>query len=681
MRITYIWILLCLSWEIRFTQASLNGNNITSVVLEKNFLVNLKINAFLDDHRLIRLNISWENFTDPIEHMYVSFIDGKGCSAIEDIDIFPAKESSYLIRPSPDLTNPVDILMNGCKYEIIFDGVYSTQNFNQLVNYTIPDCVQDKCKCRKRTDSPHEIGSITSLTDGHYFIRWLKKPNINITIIDISYKRQKNSTTFTNVKEESTTDTGIKILLTDIKEDVPYTVIIRYSLDGCIYVSSRNFTIPKKSNVQLIILITTLIIALILLIIVILSYKYLKKLFSSAKGYKHEVYPLNPLPSSSKKEVVNPKYVSLEFLENAYKYDDYELPRRRIIKEKILGEGEFGVVYEGRVFELGSKQGYTKVAIKELRENSPKEGEQDLLDEMEIMKIIGHHDHIIGLLGCVRVDRPLMMILELADISLKNYLMQLRKRWSDRRSTFFFADYNDSFDTWQEQKTNNQTTVSQTLSPVSITSSSLPSSANTEITTLGGEYVSRIEAVLDHNELHRFAVQIARGMEHLEKINITHRDLATRNVLMMADGRVLKISDFGLSRDAIYSPSGKRKMPLRWWPIEAIEQRTWSSKSDVWSFGIVLWEIGTLGAFPYNKTPDTLLLYDLKMGKRLERPKICTDGLYKLMLDCWSENPERRPSFADIVEHLDEKKKKIYVDFNGLNPTYDFPPATDEPVL
>ncbi|KAJ8931027.1 hypothetical protein NQ314_016120 [Rhamnusium bicolor] len=133
------------------------------------------------------------------------------------------------------------------------------------------------------------------------------------------------------------------------------------------------------------------------------------------------------------------------------------------------------------------------------------------------------------------------------------------------------------------------------------------------------------------------------------------RDLAARNILITSN-KVLKISDFGMSRTGSYVNRTSKKIPLRWMAIESIEDQKWDSKTDVWSFGVVLWEIGTL-------------------GKRLDRPKICTDDLYALMLRCWSENPAERPSFARLVELLDVKRQKIYVEFNQLSPKYVFPPT------
>ncbi|GFG29559.1 hypothetical protein Cfor_00289 [Coptotermes formosanus] len=189
----------------------------------------------------------------------------------------------------------------------------------------------------------------------------------------------------------------------------------------------------------------------------------------------------------------------------------------------------------------------------------------------------------------------------------------------------------------------------------------------------------KLEYILDPKELQNFAVQIARGMTHLEQKQITHRDLAARNVLIN-ERKILKISDFGLSRSGVYVNTKRKKVPLRWLSVEAMRENFYSSKSDVWAFAIVLWEIGTLGGFPYPTVSDMDLLNFLDEGKRLEKPDNCSDELYTLMLQCWSKTPDMRPSFAEIVSHLDSVicRKRVYVDFTSLKPNYSFPPTEQQ---
>lgn len=131
--------------------------------------------------------------------------------------------------------------------------------------------------------------------------------------------------------------------------------------------------------------------------------------------------------------------------------------------------------------------------------------------------------------------------------------------------------------------------------------------------------------------------------------------------------------------------------------IEAIRDNLYSSKSDVWAFGIVLWEIGTLGrviktsfcslsllklhltgGFPYPCVQNNEIMRFLDAGNRLEKPEICSQFLYELMMECWNENPDDRPSFSEIYERLNPSKNVVYIDFTVLNPSYVFPP-TQEP--
>lgn len=171
--------------------------------------------------------------------------------------------------------------------------------------------------------------------------------------------------------------------------------------------------------------------------------------------------------------------------------------------------------------------------------------------------------------------------------------------------------------------------------------------------------------VLDQQELQGFAIQIANGMTHLEDLGLTHRDLAARNILI-DDRKRLKISDFGLSREGVYVSTRMKKMPLRWLSIEAIRRSLYSSKSDVWAFGVVLWEISTLGRFPYEDVENTALLPFLLSGGRLKKPENCSDKLYEVMLTCWHENPMERPSFARLMEIFQEPEQKIYIDLDEL---------------
>ncbi|CAG9761026.1 unnamed protein product [Ceutorhynchus assimilis] len=226
------------------------------------------------------------------------------------------------------------------------------------------------------------------------------------------------------------------------------------------------------------------------------------------------------------------------------------------------------------------------------------------------------------------------------------------------------------------------------MSESSTSSSGLPSVTDTLLTPLYLEpptplidlsenKLERVKPVLDNKELQDFALQIASGMAFLESIDVTHRDLAARNILV-SENKVLKISDFGMSRTGIYVNTAQKRQPLRWMAPEAIESRRCDNKTDVWSFGVVLWEIGSLGAFPYKDLSNEQVIAHILQGKRLDRSETCTDKLYQLMQTCWYQNPDDRPRFEDIARQLDTNNGKIYVDFSKISPKYVFPPTQED---
>lgn len=117
------------------------------------------------------------------------------------------------------------------------------------------------------------------------------------------------------------------------------------------------------------------------------------------------------------------------------------------------------------------------------------------------------------------------------------------------------------------------------------------------------------------------------------------------------------------------------QLPLRWLSIEAIRDNIYSSKSDVWAYGVVLWEIGTLGASPYPTISNNELIPFLLEGKRLEKPEICTNKVYDIMLKCWKENPLERPTFDELYKMLSPSIG--YVNIGSISDDYVFPPIKD----
>lgn len=167
--------------------------------------------------------------------------------------------------------------------------------------------------------------------------------------------------------------------------------------------------------------------------------------------------------------------------------------------------------------------------------------------------------------------------------------------------------------------------------------------------------VNPVVDFLTSSDLLSFAKQICDGMDFLSRKKVVHRDLAARNILVCSD-KTVKISDFGLSRDIyqdnFYRKTGNGKLPIKWLALESMTHQVYTSQSDVWSFGILLYEIVTLGAVPYSSISVENILKVLRTGYRMERPNHCHMLLYELMTLCWHTNPTDRPSFDELSEKL-----------------------------
>ncbi|XP_075059047.1 tyrosine-protein kinase FRK [Mixophyes fleayi] len=165
--------------------------------------------------------------------------------------------------------------------------------------------------------------------------------------------------------------------------------------------------------------------------------------------------------------------------------------------------------------------------------------------------------------------------------------------------------------------------------------------------------------------------QVASGMAYLETQNFIHRDLAARNVLV-GENSVYKVADFGLARvfeeeDDVYESKNGVKLPLKWTAPEAIRHHKFSVKSDVWAFGILLFEIVTYGKMPYPGLNGRQVLEKLEQGYRIPKPLNCPKDLYNIMLECWNGRPENRPTFETLQWRLEdyfETDASSYLDAN-----------------
>ncbi|NXY80435.1 FES kinase, partial [Glareola pratincola] len=180
----------------------------------------------------------------------------------------------------------------------------------------------------------------------------------------------------------------------------------------------------------------------------------------------------------------------------------------------------------------------------------------------------------------------------------------------------------------------------------------------------GGDFLSFLRSEGPHlrvKELIKMTENAAAGMEYLESKHCIHRDLAARNCLV-TEKNTLKISDFGMSReeeDGVYaSTGGMKQIPVKWTAPEALNYGRYSSESDVWSFGILLWEAFSLGAVPYANLSNQQMREAVEQGMRLDPPEQCPEEVYRLMQRCWEYDPRKRPSFSTIHQDLIAIRKR-----------------------
>ncbi|XP_055979160.1 high affinity nerve growth factor receptor [Sorex fumeus] len=277
------------------------------------------------------------------------------------------------------------------------------------------------------------------------------------------------------------------------------------------------------------------------------------------------------------------------------------IKRRDIVLKWELGEGAFGKVFLAECHNLLPEQDKMLVAVKALKEVS-ESARQDFQREAELLTML-QHQHIVRFFGVCTEGRPLLMVFEYMRHGDLNRF--LRSHGPDAKLL------------------------------------------------AGGEDVAA--GPLGLGQLLAVASQVAAGMVYLAGLHFVHRDLATRNCLV-GQGLVVKIGDFGMSRDIYstdyYRVGGRTMLPIRWMPPESILYRKFTTESDVWSFGVVLWEIFTYGKQPWYQLSNTEAIECITQGRELERPRACPPEVYAIMRGCWQREPQQRRSIKDVHAQL-----------------------------
>ncbi|XP_030650144.1 vascular endothelial growth factor receptor 3 isoform X2 [Chanos chanos] len=404
-----------------------------------------------------------------------------------------------------------------------------------------------------------------------------------------------------------------------------------------------------KTNVEIVILIGTGVIAIFFWALLILIFCNVKR--------------VNPadIKTGYLSIIMDPAEVPLEEQCEYLPYDSsqWEIPRDRLRLGKVLGHGAFGKVIEASIFGKDKKTSIETVAVKMLKEGATASEHKALMSELKILIHIGHHLNVVNLLGaCTEPSGPLMVVVEYCKYgNLSNYLRAKRE---------FFLPYRD-----RSPKTQSQVRrmieaghVDPCGSPKPSPSTSSPIHSPTQAKDKGRQKsppaVEKMDDLwktpLTIEDLICYSFQVARGMEFLASRKCIHRDLAARNILL-SENNVVKICDFGLARDIYKDPDyvrkGNARLPLKWMAPESIFDKVYTSQSDVWSFGVLLWEIFSLGASPYPGIQiDEEFCKRLKDGTRMRAPDNASPEIYGIMLACWQGEPRERPTFPALVQIL-----------------------------
>jgi hypothetical protein len=265
------------------------------------------------------------------------------------------------------------------------------------------------------------------------------------------------------------------------------------------------------------------------------------------------------------------------------------IDRNRLTLGHVLGSGQFGRVYKG-LLKVDNASEHITVAVKTLHNRchwEDSDNNQAFLEEGLMMKDFAH-ENVLALIGVTFDSNGLPMV-------ITPFML-----YGDLRS-----------------------------------------------------YISDEASSPTVKELIEFGIQVAKGMAYLSSLKFVHRDLAARNC-MLDDNLTVKVADFGLSRDIYerdyYSSDNKKaKLPVKWMAIESLEKSVYSTKTDVWSYGVLLWELMTRGVVPYPDVDNFDLFSYLKEGRRMLRPRFCPVNLYRIMQACWNANPDERPTFDELV--------------------------------
>lgn len=387
------------------------------------------------------------------------------------------------------------------------------------------------------------------------------------------------------------------------------------------HIEENNNSVVVAIVVPIVIVITFSLFLIVSTILCVLYYHSRRKKYPIQQKVVIDHAAVNPYYSMLRKMQAPLKELEQYGIE--YDYDVLHL-------EDKIGEGEFGVVYKARA--PGLKRGDWKismdgfVAVKMLKADADFEVMLNFKKEVETV-VNFEHENVIRLLGiCTEQLDKTCMIFEYMELGALSELL----RKSNPRNPDFFQ-----------------------MSP-------------DEVTVKPSQFLS-------------ICIQLAKGLDYLSKKRFVHRDIATRNCLVDSQF-VCKIADFGLSRDVYGSDyykvgGGSACLPVRWMPPESLLYGRFTVKSDVWSYGVLMWEIFTFATQPYFGASNQEVIDNIRGLVLLKCPPLCTQEMYDIMLECWQNMPVKRPNIGEILQSLERlhqnnvtvvKEVENYVNFQPL---------------
>ncbi|XP_029482234.1 receptor-type tyrosine-protein kinase FLT3 isoform X1 [Oncorhynchus nerka] len=382
-------------------------------------------------------------------------------------------------------------------------------------------------------------------------------------------------------------------------------------------------------------------------------------------------------------------YIYINFKD--FQYDQkWEFPRENLELGKELGSGAFGMVFQATAYGISKPGVSLQVAVKMLKEKHETVEKEALMSELKMLTHIGQHANIVNLLGACTGSGPTYLIFQYCrNGDLLNYLKNNRELYHksltdaftrDRFSRLYHnlpkrssSEFQRPVDSIYIPMSPTTTRGQENIALISLNSSPMNTSDGPgmyeELNELQEEEEEEEEEeALTYDDLLSFSYQVAKGMDFLSSKHCIHRDLAARNVLV-TQGGLVKIGDFGLARDidndSNYVVRGNVRLPVKWMAPESIFQGMYTMQSDVWAYGILLWEVFSLGVTPYPGIKvDNNFYVMIERGFKMEQPYYASESVYSIMCKCWALEPRDRPHFSKLVAFMDDQladmEEKLY---------------------